>query len=385
MLNKILTVPVFIGIGAAKKLMNYIQNDFSGKKPFVICDVNTEKYANEYFDEYSKYVYPDRQHATPEAAALSRSRIEKEKSGVLIACGSGSIHDITRYNAAELGLPLISFPTAASVDGFASSMAAMTINGQKLTVPAKAPVALFAEPEVLCDAPSVLSLSGIGDILGKYVCIFDWKVANLLTGERYDPYIEKMERDAIKGLIETDYHDKAFVSKLMECLVLSGIAIQQFGNTRPASGAEHHLSHFWEMHCANPETDALHGEQVGVSTIILLDLYKSVSDLKLTKKPLTREFLSPVFKDLTDGIIKENIPFIPDTITQEKLNSVWKEIRHLAETELPDAKFVSEFLASKGGKTTLSDLGLPSDNSFLAATLRYSPYVRNRLTLLKLL
>lgn len=105
--------------------------------------------------------------------------------------------------------------------------------GQKLTVPAKAPVALFAEPEVLCDAPSVLSLSGIGDILGKYVCIFDWKVANLLTGERYDPYIEKMERDAIKGLIETDYHDKAFVSKLMECLVLSGIAIQQFGNTVP--------------------------------------------------------------------------------------------------------------------------------------------------------
>ena len=48
MLNKILTEPVFIGIGAAKKLMNYIQNDFSGKKPFVICDVNTEKYANEF-------------------------------------------------------------------------------------------------------------------------------------------------------------------------------------------------------------------------------------------------------------------------------------------------------------------------------------------------
>ncbi len=385
MLNKILTDPVFIGSGAAQKLITYIGNEFSGIKPFVICDVNTEKYANEYFKSYSKYIYPDRQHATPEASALSQSRISEEKSGLLIACGSGSIHDIARYNASELGLPLISFPTAASVDGFASSMAAMTINGQKLTVPAKAPVALFAEPDVFCDAPDTLSLSGIGDILGKYVCIFDWKVANLLTGERYDAYIEKMERDAIKGLMETDYNDKIFVSKLMECLVLSGIAIQLFGNTRPASGAEHHLSHFWEMHCANPETDALHGEQVGVSTIILLDLYKSVTDLMLTKKPLTKEFLSPIFKDLTDGIIKENLPFIPDTITQAKLNSVWGEIRHLADTELPDARFVSDFLASKGGKTTLSELGLPSDDNFLATTLKYSPYVRNRLTLLKLL
>lgn len=385
MLNKISTSVTVIEDGAAEKLMAYLKAEWPHAIPFIICDVNTEKYAAKYFPAMLRYVYPDRQHATPEASLLAVPAIREHGVGMLIACGSGSIHDITRYLAAELSLPLISFPTAASVDGFASSMAAMTINGQKLTVPSHAPCALFAEPDVFCDAPEVLTLSGIGDLVGKYTSLFDWKVGHLLTGEPYDATIEAMERDALNSLFALEYGSRDFTIQLMEGLVISGLAIQQFGNTRPASGSEHHLSHFWEMHCANEPTDALHGEQVGVASIILLEKYRHLTSLTLTKKPLTKEYLAPIYGSLTDGIIKENLPFLPDTITQEVWDRSWDEIRRLAETELPSPAWVADFLATKGGKTTLADLGLPNTEEFLATTLTYAPYVRNRLTLLKLL
>ncbi len=385
MATAIKTRKVHIGENAEKNLITYIQNEFSGKKPFVICDVNTKKYADELFGGIERYVYPDRQHATPEACALAEKVIKDMEYGVLIACGSGSIHDITRYIAAKLSIPFISFPTAASVDGFVSSVAAMTIGGQKLTLPAAPPDAVFADSAVFSDAPMRLTLAGIGDILGKYVCLFDWKASVLLTGERFDEKIDKMERDAIKSLIETDFNDKNFMPKLMDCLILSGTAIQEFGNSRPASASEHHLSHFWEMNRINKQTDAVHGEQVGVATVIMLDIYKNLKHPILKKKPLTKEFLSPIYGELTDGIINENTPFIPDTITQEKFDSVWDDIAKLAETELPASDFVKNYLASKGGKTTVAELDLPDTEDFLNKTLIYAPYARNRLTLLKLL
>ncbi len=385
MSNKISTSVTVIKDGAAEKLIAYLKAEWPDAIPFIICDVNTEKYAVKYFPAMLRYVYPDRQHATPEASLLAASGIRENGVGMLIACGSGSIHDITRYLASELSLPLISFPTAASVDGFASSMAAMTINGQKLTVPSHAPCALFAEPDVFCDAPEALTLSGIGDLVGKYISLFDWKMGHLLTGEPYDPAIEQMERDALHSLFSLTYGTREFVIKLMEGLVISGLAIQQFGNTRPASGSEHHLSHFWEMHCVNEPTDALHGEQVGVATIILLKIYRELTSLTITKKPLNYAYLAPIYGNMTEGILRENLPFIPDTITQEIWDGAWDEIHHLAKTELPSPEWVADFLRSKGGKTTLSDLSLPDTEEFLNTTLTYAPYVRNRLTMLKLL
>ena len=139
------------------------------------------------------------------------------------------------------------------------------------------------------------------------------------------------------------------------------------------------------MHCVNAPTDALHGEQVGVATLLLLDKYRNVTNPPLTKKPLSRDYLAPIYGDLTEGILKENLPFIPDTISEEIRIKNWDEIRRLADEELPSPEWVADFLRSKGGKTTLADLALPDTEAFLATTLTYAPYARNRLTLLKLL
>ena len=59
----------------------------------------------------------------------------------------------------------------------------------------------------------------------------------------------------------------------MECLILAGLSMQLCGNSRPASGAEHHLSHFWEMSLVNQPCGALHGESVGCGTLLVARHY----------------------------------------------------------------------------------------------------------------
>ena len=104
-----------------------------------------------------------------------------EACDLLIAVGSGTIHDITRYVATELKLDFVSVPTAASVDGFLSSIAAMTWHGVKRSFPAKPPIALISDSDVLAAAPYALTASGVGDLLGKYTALFDWRVSHLVT------------------------------------------------------------------------------------------------------------------------------------------------------------------------------------------------------------
>ena len=49
--------------------------------------------------------------------------------------------------------------------------------------------------------------------------------------------------------------------QLMYALIISGLAMQIIGSSRPASGAEHHMSHLWEMEVINEHLNAYHGER----------------------------------------------------------------------------------------------------------------------------
>lgn len=77
-------------------------------------------------------------HADEKAVARTLAELHGDTK-VLIAVGSGTIHDIACYCAHERGLHFVSCPTAASVDGFCSTVAAMTWHGYKKTLPAVAP------------------------------------------------------------------------------------------------------------------------------------------------------------------------------------------------------------------------------------------------------
>lgn len=368
-------------------MQSWIGSHFAGKTGIAVCDTNTLRYAENALGELLKIVYESDVTATDHYAKKITDAISSGNISYLVACGSGTIHDLTRFAAHAAGLPFVSYPTAASVDGFVSNVAAMTIDGRKVTFPSTAPVALFADSEVYRTAPAALTASGVGDIVGKYISLFDWKTGNIITGEPIDSEIYSLEEEAVKRVMETDLNSNGYTESVMECLILSGMAIQYMGSSRPASGAEHHLSHLWEMHCINAPTPALHGEKVGVSTLLVLEEYKrlAIQGIKYRALPgyFTHAYLKPVYGALTDGIIEENTPDPFEGITAEHVAERESALIKLI-GELPEPAFIRQYLKSCGAKITLVEIGLPGTEAFKNISLKYAPFVRRRLTLLKL-
>lgn len=79
--------------------------------------------------------------------------------------------------------------TAASVDGFCSTVAAMTWHGYKKALPAIAPELVISDTEIIRNAPLELAKNDIGNILAKYTALTDWKISHVLTGAYFCPRI----------------------------------------------------------------------------------------------------------------------------------------------------------------------------------------------------
>lgn len=189
----------------------------------------------------------------PDETAIEQIR-EKVTDSVdlILGVGSGVINDLCKYVSFGQGLPYYIVATALSMDGYVSVGAALILKGMKVTINTAPPKAILADTKVLKDAPMDMLKAGYGDIVGKYSCLNDWKLSALINGEYfcqrvYDITYEMAERvrELASGICERE--EKA-VSTLMEALVIVGIAMSYVGSSRPASGSEHHLAHFFEIH-----------------------------------------------------------------------------------------------------------------------------------------
>ena len=93
--------------------------------------------------------------ATAETARQLAERIGAA-SALPVAVGSGVINDLVKYAAELAGKPYVSVPTAASMDGYAASGAALREGGFKRTLACAAPVAVVADLDVIASAPAVM-------------------------------------------------------------------------------------------------------------------------------------------------------------------------------------------------------------------------------------
>ena len=336
---------------------------------------------------------PENLHANETATAEVLSRLDPDVE-VLVAVGSGTIHDITRYCANDRGLPFVACPTAASVDGFCSTVSAMTWGGFKKTLPGVAPILVLADIDVIKEAPLALALSGVGDVLGKYTALADWKIAHALTGEFLCPEIEALTRKAVEEVYaccrQIGSKDPAAFQRLTCGLLLSGLAMQMMGNSRPASGAEHHISHIIEMEPESLEvhSSALHGEKVGVGTALASGVYHDLAKLEsiapFVKEypPVTEAIIREAYGDrLYDSIAQENQNDCMGNVTPALLAEHWGEIREII-AQIPTRDELEALYREIGAKTTLEDIQV--DPALLPKLLDYSPLVRNRMTLMRI-
>ena len=325
-----------------------------------------------------------------DAAAAERVRADAAAFGAqaFVSVGTGSLNDVCRWNAARAGLPLALFATAPSMDGFASVIAPITQNGFKRSLPAKAPEVVAADTAVLAAAPAELKSAGLGDLLGKYTALADWRVSHLLTGEAYCPRVAALTERSVARAVELaggDVSSPEYAAALMEALVISGLAMQLWGNSRPASGAEHHLSHFWEMQGALvglPEVR--HGRAVGAAAGIVAGVYGRLAEagsVTEARKAIDAAELRAVFGPLAEDVIRENTPDPMDDVPPGAAEAHWDEIR--AELRrVPAADEIRALLRRAGGADTAAACGISDERA--AAALTYGIFVRRRMTVLRL-
>lgn len=170
---------------------------------------------------------------------------------LIIGVGSGVINDLCKHVSFISQLPYFIIATAPSMDGYASKGAALILNGMKVTLNANPPKVILADVNVLKDAPFEMIQAGYGDIIGKYSCLNDWKLANVILDEYFCPFIYQETMSVVEQTVHyakgLKNRDKDAVGALMTALVAVGVFMAYVGNSRPASGSEHHLSHFFEI------------------------------------------------------------------------------------------------------------------------------------------
>ncbi|MBQ1196372.1 MAG: sn-glycerol-1-phosphate dehydrogenase [Clostridia bacterium] len=214
----------------------------------------------------------------PDEAAVGAVREKMTlETDLILGIGSGVINDICKYVSFFAGVKCGIVATAPSMDGFASSGAAMILGGMKVTETTHAPALIIGDTEVLKNAPAEMIRSGYADIIGKYSALNDWKLSRLINGEYlcqevYDLVLEKTNliRSLAKDIAE---RKPEAIEELMRDLVLIGVTLTLLSTTRPGSGSEHHLSHYFEITgLIEDKPYFLHGTDVGYSTIVTAHL-----------------------------------------------------------------------------------------------------------------
>ena len=397
---------IYVEPGAVSHLMDILENF---QNPVLICDSNTRAAAEPFLEEeYKDYPVIE---LNPEGLTADNESVEKVLTQVdfcdrgcsavpvdiLVAIGAGTIHELTRYCANEYGIPFVSIPTAASGDSFASTVAAITWDGMKKTIPSVAPAWILADTDIFSAAPYELTAAGISDVLGKYIALLDWKAAHLLTDEYICEEICEMEEEMIRNirheLDDIRSGDKDAIEKLMYALIFSGLAMQMAGTSRPVSGAEHHVAHLLDMESGKHLKPALHGEKVSVGLLLVIEEYKKFAEQiranrivvqNETLKGLEYGLLETVFgkETVLEEILAENTPNPLEDIDLERLEECLEQIADLID-DLPEAEYLRNKMKKAGCITELSEIQLPEAQK--EEILCVSPYVRSRLTLLRLM
>ncbi len=311
----------------------------------------------------------------------------------IISIGTGSLNDICRVAAYQKGLPLCIFGTAPSMDGFASDTAPIIEDNFKTSWQARQPEVILADTTVLAAAPQVLKSAGFGDMIAKLVGLVDWKVSHLLIGEYYCPKIAAITEKATAQIIaladRVTENDEGVAGQIMESLILTGLAMKLAGCSRPASGAEHVISHYLECHKVIrgiwPE---FHGQKVGVATLYCAKIYHSLADridsLTVTEDKTDWDDVFAHFDEkMHEGVREMNAPTVTDEVDVSKLQACLPEIAAIIRETLPRPEVIEDLLSRSGAYTTIEQIHVSPQ--FMQGALDYHSYMRHRLLITRLL
>lgn len=402
---------IYIGTNIIDNCVNYINARNFGKNAVLVADNITYRIAGKKVESLLKSsgynislcLLEREGELEPDESAIGEILYAMEKgTNFLIAVGSGSINDLTRYVAVNTKLPFVSVGTAPSMDGYTSVVAPLLNRGLKINKPATYPKVLICDLEIMRNAPYPMLISGFGDVLGKYIAIADWRVGKIINGEAYCPVAVDIVNQAVQKCIDNidgiKAQTEAGVQSLIEALILAGLTILIIGNTRPVASVEHNMAHYWEMmKLLRKEHAPSHGTAVGVATGYAVKFYEeflklnpaNLNKAEIKGKRLSREarekFICEKYgPKFGTSIIKENPDDFLTWEEQERRIDAFIQNFDLIKKEValvPSWSEVKEIFQRLGSPITAADIGI--DASLLEDTLLCAKDYRNRYTIFK--
>jgi glycerol-1-phosphate dehydrogenase [NAD(P)+] len=403
--HRVLTREVVIEPEAARRLPEVLARQAGGRRVLLVADRRTWEAAGaEAGAALASFWTVERclLRDGPEGAIHASVELVDELAAafpdafdVYLAVGSGTINDLVKGLAHRRNRPYAVLATAASMNGYTSGIVALLERGLKTTGEAAPPIAVLADPDVLARAPRELTLAGLGDLVSKPYCGCDWLIASLVRGEYHCPLPDRLLTGPFEhglgifpGLAAGE---PEAVVELFRLLLVSGIAMAVTGTSSPASGAEHLLSHYWDMtRLRDGRPLNLHGAQVGVASLVIDGLYREI---------LERNFAAAGFRatpslEAAEREIRASFGNLAaavwpqwraklETRTRRDLEGLQKHEQPIKEhirRTLELGTKVRTALTGAGAPLRAADLGIGDDE--LAAALRLGRTIRTRITAL---
>jgi len=412
-----------LGPGVTEQVAELFRDLFpDAKSALVVDDVNTKRVAGDRVvailkaagievDEY--VICPDCSwfHATYDRVEEVRDVIAAHLPAIPVAVGSGTINDLVKRGSEEAGVRYMVVGTAASMDGYTSYGAAITKDGMKQTLPCRAPLGALVDTRISAEAPREMTASGYADLLAKVPAGADWILADAIASALPETESHGCERihalawKCVQGPLRASLAnpagvatgDEAEIRKLSEGLIMSAFAMQASGTSRPASGTEHQVSHYWDMEDLCYEGRPVsHGFKVGIGTLVstatigfLLahDLSQLDVEATVAKWPKTFDELKATFPavygDRPDHIRRAEGEMAkkystPDELRRELsvVKTIWPELSAKLRSQIMSFGEVHSCLKAVGAPYEPEMIGVSRER--LRETYRGVPYMRAR-------
>lgn len=407
------TKALIIEPGAINKVGDLFMEQFPGKKAVIVSD----QYIIDHFGDQIRKNLNDKKivqenpfifqlselAATYENVELLEQSF-KTHEAIPIAVGSGIVNDLVKLSSYNVGRKYMCVVTAASVDGYTAFGSSITFNGSKQTFSCPAPYACLADVDIIRTAPLSMTAAGYADVFAKVTAGADWLLADSLNVEPLNQEAWKIIQDGLhhslsnpEGIREGDRNT---IALLTERLMLGGLAMQQAKSTRPASGAEHHFSHLWNMeHHEHNNRPVPHGFQVAIGTLALTAFYEQMLQTPMDDL-LDVEFCCSKWPSL-NHILKEANEKFGDTdflhiaieemeakyISREELREQlvnlkhnWKVIRERLSKQIIPFEKVKRCLKIVGAPVEPEEIGISRE--YLRETFHRALFIRRRFTIL---
>ena len=383
---------------------------YHATKAFLLADANTFAVAGEQVMQnltengipFSKYIFPV--SPKPDEAAVGSAVMHYDATcDIIIGIGSGVINDLGKILAKTSGHPYIIVATAPSMDGYASGSSSVERDGLKISLPSKCANAVIGDLNILKNAPMRMLVSGIGDMLAKYVSICEWRISHVITGEYYCEEVASLIRTAVQkcaqnaaGLLK---RDEAAVAAVFEGLILGGVAMNYAGVTRPASGVEHYFSHIWDMRALEFGTASdFHGIQCAIGTRYAIHIYEQLKNTAPNREKAlayARSFDIPAHNERLRAFLGKGAEAMIALEAQEgkydpakhaprleRILAHWDEILQIMDEELISSPELEKLLDSIGAPKTAAEIGI--DEAIVPATFRFTKDIRDKYVLSRL-